>query len=86
MNSNCLSGFGKVGTNHTVPKMVSKVYINTVGDPSVGIFPHCIAFDLGIDVDEGDGFREEVREVLKNCFNEILDDFVEVTFEGEERY
>lgn len=63
---------------------VSKVFINTAGDMSVGIFPHEIVIDLGIDVDNFDGYRDMIKKELRQCFNEILDDCVFVVFEDEE--
>ena len=63
--------------------MVSKVYIYLFGDPPVGIRSYSIAIDLGVDVDNYDGYRETIRNSLGACFAEILGQSVDVRFEDE---
>jgi hypothetical protein len=60
----------------------SEVCIYAPGDPSVGIPSTTLNIDLNISIDD-EKFKEYIRELLKNCFNEIYDDCVTVMFQDE---
>lgn len=59
-----------------------KAYIYVPGDPSVGIFPIETTVDLCFDVDEEEE-REEIRDLLKECFSEIYSVPVGIAFDDE---
>jgi hypothetical protein len=61
-----------------------KVYIETPGDRSVGIQPSNLTIDLGnCNSLASPLYRGETRKALQQCFEELLDEAVGVTFEDE---
>ena len=74
--------------------LIDKIYVNSAGDPDVGIFPAYITINMDGTLDT-DVFAEEdvqdalnhYRERIRECFSEILDDrvFVEYDFELRRR-
>jgi len=62
-----------------------KVYIETEGDHTVGIFPAEVTVDFGegFDIDNYNEYREDTRISLSEAFHEILDNKVSVRFEDE---
>jgi len=61
---------------------VTKFYLYSPGDPSVGIHSIETEMDLCFDVGEGEE-REELRKQLKEFFSDLYDDNVNIEFEDE---
>jgi hypothetical protein len=79
--------------------VISKIYIHSPGDPSVGIFPQTLViqqdgapdgwvFDIGGIADEDQAQeREHVRAQLKKVFADLMDDGgVTVWFDNEPEF
>ena len=64
-------------------KTLNEVDIFAPQDPSVGMFSVSLTIDLqGLEVEEAEDV-EFIRQQLANCFSEIYDDSVRVTFDFE---
>jgi len=61
---------------------VTKFYLYSPGDPSVGIHSIETEMDLCFDVGEGEE-REELRKQLKEFFSDLYDDNIGIEFEDE---
>jgi hypothetical protein len=64
--------------------MISKVTVRAPCDMATGIRPTEIEIDLQVDVDVCEGFRDDIRMALDDCFSFILDQEVTITFKDEE--
>ena len=59
------------------------IYIAIHGEPSAGIMPLQDHIELKWDLDEMDGERERVRNVLQEAWAQLYDDSVDVHFGDE---
>lgn len=70
--------------------IIEKIYISTLGDPSVGIQSSNLVVDTDGTLDMDVFLKEDIAEVLRcyriqleKCFSSILDEPVSVLFDFE---
>ena len=61
----------------------NSIFIRIQGDPSVGIPTLQDVFSLQWDLDDPEGERERVREIISEAWRELYDDSVSVNFGDE---
>ena len=65
----------------SIPRV--EIYLHIPGDPSVGIMSLTDHITLQWELDEFQGERERVREILSKAWGELYDDGVSVHFGDE---
>ncbi len=60
-----------------------QVFINIHGDPSIGIFSLQDRIEIRWDLDEVQGDRERVRDILGKAWSELYDGVIDVHFGDE---